>query len=70
MKTLDKHNRERKEEIEKLGLEPIKKNAVALCPKCRAEMYYLTPGLCFSKWGRAYPKHGYNARNVCVKVLS
>jgi len=56
MKTLDEHNRERKEEIKKLGLEPIKENAGVLCPKCQAEMYYLTPGLCFFEMGTTLPQ--------------
>lgn len=56
MKTLDQHNRERKEKIKKLGLEPVKENPGVLCPKCRAEMHYLIPGLCFFKQEATYPK--------------
>ena len=66
MKTLDENNRQRKTEIEKLGLEPIKENPGVLCPKCRGEMYYWTHGICFLRQGAV--KDGYDARNVCMKI--
>ena len=56
MKTLDQHNRERKEKIKKLGLEAVKENPGVLCPKCRAEMYYLIPGLWFFQAGSNLPQ--------------
>ena len=65
MKTLDQHNRERKDEIKKLGLEPIKKNPEVLCPKCRGEMYYWTPGICFFTPGDGLPQ----TRVRCSKCM-
>jgi len=56
MKTLDEHNRERKEEIKELGLEPIKENAGVLCPKCGGEMHCWTPGICFFTPGNGLPQ--------------
>jgi len=56
MKTLDEHNRERKKQIEKFELEPIKENAGVLCPKCGGEMHYWILGICFFTPGNGLPK--------------
>jgi len=65
MKTLDEHNRERKKEIEKFELEPIKENAGVLCPKCAGEMHYWTPGICFFTAGSSL----HQTRVRCSKCM-